>query len=420
MRICLVSIVGYPHGIGGMQDHTCDLARGLVALGHDVEVVTAAHPEGVTIEVRDGVLWRFVAGAPHHMDRSWMRESAAAVEAAHQERPFDVVHGQGSSALELVRRGFHRTTPLVAMFHGNFLSLARASAGRALARRSTRAVAREARLLAALGRDHFPHGNWHRFRACEAIVPSRQQLADTRRSHLLRKEHVHVVPNGVDAARFSPRPSRRAELGLPEGLLFACVGRLNHEKGFHHAVHGIGALAADGVDARLVIVGDGEELERLGGLAAELGVGDRVVLAGRQSPDGVAAHLSSADAFLFPTEREEAAPLVLPQAMACGLPVVASSIGGITEVVHRPDENGILVPPGDTDALAAAMSCLARDAELRRRLGAEARARVLEEYTVELMTKRTVAVYELARERLGGVEAREPGSPAVSRKASRA
>jgi glycogen(starch) synthase len=420
MRICLVSIVGYPHGIGGMQDHTCDLARGLAAAGHDVEVVTAAHPDGSTQETRDGVLWRFVAGAPHHMDRSWMRASTAAVEAAHREKPFDVVHGQGSSALELVRRGFHRTTPLVAMFHGNFLSLARASAGRALARRTPRAVAREAKLLVGLSRDHFPHGNWYRFRACEAIVPSRQQLADTRRSHLLRADRVHVVPNGVDTARFSPRPSRRADLGLPEGLLFVCVGRLNHEKGFHHAVHGIAALAEAGLDARLAIVGDGEERERLARLAAERGVGDRVVLAGRQSPDGVAAYLASADAFLFPTEREEAAPLVLPQAMASGLPVVASSIGGITEVVHRTDESGILVPAGDTKALGAAMARLARDAELRRRLGAEARRRVFEEYTLELMTKRTVDVYELARERLGGAGGRESAVPAVSRKASRA
>jgi glycogen synthase len=420
MRICLVSIVGYPHGIGGMQDHTCDLARGLAAAGHDVEVVTAAHPEGLTEEIRDGVLWRFVAGPPHHMDRRWMRESTAAVEAAHRDRPFDVVHGQGSSALGLLCRGFHRTTPFVGMFHGNFASLARASAGRALVRRTPLAVAREAKLLVSLGRDHFPHGNWYRFRACEVIVPSRQQLADTRRSHLLRPDRVHVVPNGVDAARFSPGPSRRAELGLPEGLLFVCVGRLNHEKGFHHAVHAVAALAEAGLDARLAIVGDGEERERLARLAAEVGVGDRVVLAGRQSPDGVAAYLVSADAFLFPTEREEAAPLVLPQAMASGLPVVASSIGGITEVVDRPDENGILVPPGDTEALGAAMARLAHDAELRRRLGAEARRRVLEEYTLELMTRRTLEVYEIARKRLQSTGRRESAAPPVSRKASRA
>jgi glycosyltransferase involved in cell wall biosynthesis len=420
MRICLVTIVGYPHGIGGMQDHTCDLARGLAAGGHDVEVVTAAHPEGVTEETRDGVLWRFVAGAPHHMDRGWMRESAAAVEAAHRARPFDVVHGQGSSALGLLRRGFHRTTPLVVMFHGNFASLARASARRAFARGTPVAIAREAKLLFTLGGEHFPHGNWYRFRACEAIVPSRQQLADTRRSHLLRADRVHVVPNGVDASRFSPRPSRRAELGLPEGLLFVCVGRLNHEKGFHHAVHGIAALVDAGHDAYLAIVGDGEERERLSALAAARGIGDRVVFAGRQSPTGVAAHLASADAFLFPTEREEAAPLVLPQAMASGLAVVASSIGGITEVVDRPDENGILVPPGDTAALGAAMARLAGDVELRARLGAAARRRVLEEYTVELMTARTLRVYEIARERQRGAGPQESAVPAVSRKASRA
>jgi glycosyltransferase involved in cell wall biosynthesis len=114
----------------------------------------------------------------------------------------------------------------------------------------------------------------------------------------------------------------------------------------------------------------------------------------------MALHIAAADAFLFPTERDEAAPAVLPQAMACARPVVASRIGGITEVVGDSNEYGILIPPGNVTALAQAMRRLIDDEELRHRLGEAARRRVLAEYTIERMTERTVVVYELAHHRL--------------------
>ena len=110
--------------------------------------------------------------------------------------------------------------------------------------------------------------------------------------------------------------------------------------------------------------------------------------------------LAAADAFLFPTERDEAAPLVLPQAMACGLPVVASRRGGITEVIDRPGENGILVPPGDVPALVRAATSVYHDEDLRDRLAVGALRRVREAYTLERMVDATVAVYQVARDRL--------------------
>ena len=98
-----------------------------------------------------------------------------------------------------------------------------------------------------------------------------------------------------------------------------------------------------------------------------------MTFAGAQPPEIVPLYLAAADAFLFPTERDEAAPLVLPQAMACARPVVASRIGGITEVIGESRQYGMLIPPGDTEALADAMRELLREDGLRRRLGEAAR-----------------------------------------------
>jgi glycosyltransferase involved in cell wall biosynthesis len=109
--------------------------------------------------------------------------------------------------------------------------------------------------------------------------------------------------------------------------------------------------------------------------------------------------MAAADVFLFPTEREEAAPFVLPQAMSSGTPVVASRIGGISEVIDRPGENGLLVEPGDVAAVASAVRDLLGDAARRAGIGTAGRKRVLDEYTIARMVERTLAVYRLTIER---------------------
>jgi glycosyltransferase involved in cell wall biosynthesis len=405
VRVCIVTRVLPVHGIGGMQDHTIDLVRGLVAAGHEVDVITSRHPEGLEEEEVDGARRHYVdAPMDDFTNGDWRNGSYEAFRRLDEVEPFDVVHSEGSSALELARRGVQQTTPFVVMFHGNFLGLVKASLGRQLRARRPLAVLREQRGLTVLARRHFAKGNWRVFHDCEAIVPSSQQVADTCRSHRLDLVRVHVVPNGVDVATFRPRP--RAEirhalgLGLPKnGFLFVCAGRLSREKGTHHALDALAIRRERMPDARLLIVGDGSERGPLENQASRLGLQDRVLFAGAQPSDKMPDFLASADVFLFPTERDEAAPLILPQAMACGLPVIASKRGGIDEVIDRPGANGILVPPGDVRALAEAAMGLYDDEALRVRLAEGALTRVRDAYTLQRMVASTVAVYEIARDR---------------------
>jgi glycosyltransferase involved in cell wall biosynthesis len=165
-------------------------------------------------------------------------------------------------------------------------------------------------------------------------------------------------------------------------------------------VRALSLLNGDLPTTSLVIVGEGDERQRLERLTRELGLEHRVTFAGALPREMVALHLAAADAFLFPTERDEAAPLILPQAMACSRPVVASKIGGITEVIGEFDEYGLLIGPGNVGALVQAMGALVRDDGLRLRLGEAARRRVLAEYTIERMVERTLNVYRIAINRL--------------------
>src|SRR5687767_3654544 len=118
------------HGIGGMQDHTSNLVTGLVEAGHDVEVVTMRHPEGVAQETHHGATWHFV-DAPAYSPRvpkhhpEWTRRSTSTFLDLHRRRPFDIVHSESTSALGLLRSRVHRTVPLVAKFHGNYVTYAR-------------------------------------------------------------------------------------------------------------------------------------------------------------------------------------------------------------------------------------------------------------------------------------------------------
>ena len=401
MRICIVARVVPAHGIGGMQDHTMDLARGLVAEGHAVDVITGRHPEGLRENEIDGARFHYVEAPTDFASSEWLKRSYEEFMGINVPR-FDVVHSEGSSGLELVRRGVQREIPIVVMFHGNFVGLVKASLRRQVRGGRPRDVVREQRGLVWLARRHFAKGNWRVFRDCEAIVPSKQQVADTCRSHRLDPARVHVVPNGVDTFIFRPRPQpeTRAKIDLPDGFLFVCAGRLNREKGMHHALHALALLRDSAPEAKLCVIGDGEERDQLERLASDLRLHERAVFLGAQPPERMPLFLAAADAFLFPTERDEAAPLILPQAMACGIPVISTTCGGIPEVIDRPGENGLLVPPGDLKALVQAATAVHDGRDLRARLAKGALDRVQEKYTLKHMVEATLDVYQVAQQRL--------------------
>ncbi|WP_119352651.1 glycosyltransferase [Azohydromonas sediminis] len=173
-------------------------------------------------------------------------------------------------------------------------------------------------------------------------------------------ERVRVVGNGVDLSRFRPvdRGQARAQLGLPAAArVLVSVGGLCERKGFHRVIDCLPALRAQGTDAHLLVVGgpspEGDWTERLRAQVCRLGLHDRVHFTGPVPPDDLHRVLSAADVFVLATRNEGWANVFL-EAMACGLPVVTTDVGGNAEVVCRP-ELGIVVPFGDSVALTAAL-----------------------------------------------------------------
>jgi phosphatidylinositol alpha-mannosyltransferase len=179
---------------------------------------------------------------------------------------------------------------------------------------------------------------------------------------------VRVVPNGLDVRQFQDAEPARLT-GAPR-LLF--VGRLEPRKGFRFAVRAFGILADEFPGAILVVAGDGPERRAVQELPPA--VSERVVMLGAVSQPDLPHYHAAVDVFLAPNTGGESFGIVLLEAMAAGLPVVASDIPGYREVV-RHEVEGLLVPPRDPAALAAAVRRLLTDPDLAHRLGDAGRSR---------------------------------------------
>jgi glycosyltransferase involved in cell wall biosynthesis len=200
-----------------------------------------------------------------------------------------------------------------------------------------------------------------------------------------------VIANAVDVAG-----APRVRAGNRERPLIVAVGRLQAPKDFLTLVRALGRLEPGSFEA--VIVGDGPDRGRLEEEIGRLAVAERVTLAGERRD--VPELLAAADVFALASS-SEGMPVSVLEAMAAGLPVVASRVGGVPEQVED-GETGVLVDPGEPEDLADALSRLLGDVELRRRLGAAGRARAEQAFDLEPFRRAHLELYsrELARRRL--------------------
>jgi len=206
---------------------------------------------------------------------------------------------------------------------------------------------------------------------------------------------VTLVPNAIDLRRFSPAAARRdqarVELRLPTSArVVAGVGRLNPQKNFSLFLDIAAQLAPRFPDLHFLLAGDGPEEKMLREKAAALGIADRVTFSGYVA-DTRLVYLA-ADVLLMPS-RYEGLPMTLLEAMAMGLPVVASQLDGIAEVISDGRE-GFLVPSDDASLFVERTAALLQDAELSSRIAQNARAKIEASFSVERMTSAVEEIYD--------------------------
>jgi phosphatidylinositol alpha-mannosyltransferase len=369
LKVAIVSPYGYPHP-GGVNEHVRHTYEAMRRLGHDAWIITSKYGKEREDEgrvIRLGTGYAFPAnGSMGRVTLGWrFKEQARELLAEHR---FDILHFHEPLVPFLSPTVLDQSNTInVATFHafGGFSPsywVGRRFAGGLLEKLDGRiAVSGAAR--------HFI---------------SRYFPGDYR-----------IIPNGVDLDRFGDAEPLEEWRDGTINILF--VGRFEERKGLIHLLKAYHRLRKRHVDARLLVIGSGpkaREYRRFVGLRQ---IRD-VEFLGRLTDTEKARFFASADIFCSPATGQESFGVVLLEAMAAGVPIVASDIHGYKNVVQR-GVQGLLVEPKNHRALAAALYRLANDPELRHRMGDAGRARA-PEYSWDRVTQQIVDFYHEVRERV--------------------
>jgi len=223
---------------------------------------------------------------------------------------------------------------------------------------------------------------------------------------------LELTTLGVDPDRFQPRPFRPS----PSPFQIICVGQLAPVKGLHLLIAAIAALVKEGRNIRLRFAGDGPERIALRQDVENRGLSGQVSFAGNVNQDKLLDLYRESDVLAM-SSFAEGLPVVLMEAMAMEIPCVAPWVNGIPEIVTH-ESDGLLVPPGDAEALARAIGRLMDDADLRLALGQRARPKILAKFDLRRNTEHLGDVF---RRRLGSrsLQDQRPGVVKSGRAESR-
>jgi L-malate glycosyltransferase len=239
------------------------------------------------------------------------------------------------------------------------------------------------------------------------IVANSRAAADRLRMERIPDRKIAIIPNGLEVARFIPQAARVNRRRV------VVVANLRPEKGHDVLVDAAPAILQRFPEARFELIGGGPGRAFIASRAAERGVAHAFTFAGHC--EDVAARLGAADIFVLPT-RSDASPNAVVEAMAAGLPIIASDVGGIGELVE--DEcTGLLVPPDDPPALADRICRLMTDDALGARLGAAARRRAETRHSFDRMVAAFEAIYVAELDRAAMPIERDRFSRAMERDA---
>ena len=393
MKICMFARTLPVHCEGGMEQHSWALAKKLVERDNDVTIITSKHPYGLKFEKKEGVKIYYVGDriAITYLSSYWKEAAKKLEELLEKGEKIDIIHSQSVSAWYYVKKGLKDKykVPLVTTVHGTNFTEIQTTINTKLSLRSLFTIFFQIY--------SFIFVAFRFFRSSDMLIAVQKHIeGDLVHFFLISNRKIRVILNGIDIKVFLPKKNTgylREKYGIKktEKVILA-TGRIIEGKGFQYLVQAFSMIKKKRENIKLMIVGTGPYLGELRKLVADFDILEDVILAGHISQEGLSEYYSLCDIFVLPTICFEGPPLVILEAMACGKPVVASEIDGIPATIDN--QVGVLVPPRNVFALENGILKILENPTLMKRLGRNARRKVLEQFTLDKMVDSTVNVYK--------------------------
>jgi glycosyltransferase involved in cell wall biosynthesis len=383
------------------------MVEGLAGRGHHVTVLTTRHPEGLEHEEAPGREVHYLSHAPsRRLSLEYWKASSQAFEVFHDRRPVEIV-------MDIALSGFGWVTasrkewplPYVAFLTGGWKDLLRNKWTEADGPMDLAHL-----LLRGLPEWWLKYRRWYGtvIGAADRIMVDHASLISILESEFGAPRSKFVAAfSPVDVERFRPDQLLRAQVRKEHGLgeeqmviLMAAV--LSKQKGIQIGLEAVTRLCERYPELAVLVVGGGPYRPVLESMTRSLGIAEKVVFCGPVEPEAMPAYFNAGDMFVNPTLRLEGMPIVLPEAMASGATVISSRIGGIPDLVHH-GETGLLVTPGDVEALCREIARLLDEPTERKALADAALSYVRGQLTVEHFLELVEATLMDASNR-GGLE----------------
>jgi len=386
MNICIFAKYLPVHITGGMEIHIHELVGGLAGRGHKVSIITSRHPEEIKKEERKNLTIYYLRSEAKHTRERYYRESAKLFDEMNQKEDFDLVHSQSTLAYGYVKYS-KKNMPLVVTSHGTALGEFKTILQGRQKWKSFFGLPLWLKRYLLDERVTFQE-------AGRIIAVSNELKEDIERQYKIPEEKLITIPNGIDTNRFKPLPVEdlRKRWNLTDEKVILCVGNLGKGKAVQLVLKVLPSILKQ-FNVKLLIVGTGRYLPELKDLAEKLNLVKFTTFTGGIPNQELQRYYNLADVFIMPTMLLEGLPLVILEAMACEKPVIASRIGGIPTVI-KSNEDGILIEPGNLKELEEKILEVLSDKELAKRLGKNARKKVVERFSLDRMVEDTIRVYK--------------------------
>lgn len=392
MKICVLSRSTPLHfASGGMEKHCWIICNGFAKIGFQVSLITTAHPseEVNYTKVNDNFEIFFLQGTkPGKYSNKYWKKSLDKFLELNKRYNFDIIFSESAGALSIVKYKVTDELKVPIIFR---------MAGTALRDAFSQFKLLTLRSLAASVKDlfcHFRDKKW--FRYVEGFIACSNEIKENMVRYLnIPENKISVIYNGVDTVKFFPYPiNRKRDLRSKynigsDDLVILTVGRLKREKGIHFLIFAVSEILKNFKNIKLLIVGDGHYKTNLMKLVSKLKLEKIVQFLNFIPNERLPEIYNISDIFVFPSVAKEGFPFVIIEAMACKLPVIASKVGGVSEIIKN-QENGLLVIPGDIEDLKKNIVQVLTDLQLKKKISSNAYSLVIQEFTEDVMVKKTV------------------------------